>query len=69
MKKDDLENDKENGKMKKDRLEILWKDMQRQFDLVLEGQAALITEMRNMRKEFSEKQETIHTLLGTLGTD
>ncbi len=36
---------------KKDRLEILWEDMQTQFDLVLEGQAALITEIRNIKEE------------------
>jgi chromosome segregation ATPase len=66
MKRDDLE---DSEMEKKDRIEILWEDMQGKFELVFEGHAALRSEMHSMREEFNGKHELALGLIRGLSTD
>jgi hypothetical protein len=55
--------------MKKDHLEILLEDIRGKFELVLEGHAALRTEMHEFRRESNEKHEQTAFLLKKIASD
>ncbi len=52
--------------MKKEHMEILLEDIHSKFELVLEGHAALRSELHDFRRESNEKHEQTAFLLKTL---